>query len=273
MERLKVVTLNIWNRSGRWEQRLPLIRRELFALAPDIVGLQEVVGLAGQPTLADEIAQGSDYRVFNALSGDLAGGLHFGNAILSRHDFLETAHWPFSADSSEPRGIGFARVDAPCGAVPFFVTHLSWRFHEGPERMDQVTQLLARVDEQAPTREFPAIVVGDMNAEPDAREMRIVRGLEPLGERGVYFADCWDYLHRDNPTMGPGYTFSRANTEALRTREPSRRIDYIFVRGPDRQLRGEPLVARVVFSEATQGVFPSDHFGVYAEIQASSRAY
>ena len=44
------------------------------------------------------------------------------------------------------------------------------------------------------------------------------------------------------------------------------RIDYVFVRGPDRKLRGEPLASRVVFDRATRGVFPSDHFGVYAEI-------
>ncbi len=67
-------------------------------------------------------------------------------------------------------------------------------------------------------------------------------------------------------------TFSPAvNPFAGETNEPERRIDYVFVRGPDRQLRGEPLTARVVATESEGGVFPSDHFGVYAEIQALSR--
>ena len=40
---------------------------------------------------------------------------------------------------------------------------------------------------------------------------------------------------------GPGFTFDRRNPNAARSHEPPRRIDYIFVRGPDRRLRGEPL--------------------------------
>jgi hypothetical protein len=41
---LRVATLNIWNRSGPWPDRLPLIRRELQRLGPAVIGLQEVRG-------------------------------------------------------------------------------------------------------------------------------------------------------------------------------------------------------------------------------------
>jgi endonuclease/exonuclease/phosphatase family metal-dependent hydrolase len=50
------------------------------------------------------------------------------------------------------------------------------------------------------------------------------------------------------------------------THEHPRRIDYIFVRGPDKRVRGKPLSSRVVFEEAPQGVTASDHYGVYSEI-------
>ena len=40
---LRVLTLNIWNRQGPWEQRLAVIRRGLAELEPDVVGLQEVL--------------------------------------------------------------------------------------------------------------------------------------------------------------------------------------------------------------------------------------
>jgi endonuclease/exonuclease/phosphatase family metal-dependent hydrolase len=101
--------------------------------------------------------------------------------------------------------------------------------------------------------------------------MRFLRGRTRLGGRGVYFADCWGTLQADRPEMGPGYTYARANRYALRSREPSRRIDYVYVRGPDRQLRGEPLEARVVLDRPRNGVYASDHFGVYAEVQAAPR--
>jgi hypothetical protein len=43
------------------------------------------------------------------------------------------------------------------------------------------------------------------------------------------------------------------------------------VRGPDRALRGEPPSAKRCFTVADKGVFPSDHYGVFAEIQAAPR--
>ena len=43
MKTLRVATLNIWNRLGPWEQRLPAIRSGIAELSPDLLGLQEVV--------------------------------------------------------------------------------------------------------------------------------------------------------------------------------------------------------------------------------------
>src|SRR6185436_19359020 len=102
-----------------------------------------------------------------------------------------------------------------------------------------------------------------------ADEMRFLRGLTPLGGRSVYFADCWTATGATDP----GWTYHRRNPYALRSREPSRRIDYVYVRGPDRTLRGEPLAARVVLDQPEAGVWPSDHFGVLAEIQAAPRRH
>jgi endonuclease/exonuclease/phosphatase family metal-dependent hydrolase len=68
-----------------------------------------------------------------------------------------------------------------------------------------------------------------------------------------------------------GFTYARTNPYALRSREPSRRIDYVYVRGPGRHLCGEPLAARLCFDAPTEGVWPSDHYGVVAEIHAEKR--
>ena len=84
--------------------------------------------------------------------------------------------------------------------------------------------------------------------------------------KGVYFADAFGLCGQ-----GPGATFSRSNTYAAREVEPDRRLDYIFIEGLDRKLRGEPLSARRCFTEPVDGVFASDHFGVLAEIQVAPR--
>jgi endonuclease/exonuclease/phosphatase family metal-dependent hydrolase len=166
-------------------------------------------------------------------------------------------------DSNESRCLLFAELEAPFGAIPFFVTHLNWRFHEGYVREAQVKAIAARIMSLAPIHGFPPIVVGDFNAAPDADEIRFMKGLCSLGGKSVYFADAFGIVGR-----GPGTTFSRLNSFASDLREPDRRIDYVFVRGPDARGRGEPLEARVCFDRPSDGIYPSDHFGVSATIRA-----
>jgi endonuclease/exonuclease/phosphatase family metal-dependent hydrolase len=146
------------------------------------------------------------------------------------------------------------------------VTHLTYQQHLGHWRCRQVRALADLVKALA-TGEAPPIVAGDLNADPDSDEMRFLRGLTPLGGASVYFADAWATTAGQAPGAGPGWTYDRRNPYALRSREPSRRIDYILVQGPDRRLRGEPLSAAIVLDEPTAGVWPSDHFGVLAEVQ------
>jgi endonuclease/exonuclease/phosphatase family metal-dependent hydrolase len=268
MEVLRVVTLNIWNRQGPWPERLRLIRSQLQALSPDIVGLQEVLHHDQEPVdQAREIADGLDYHAAFASAWHIGGGLQFGNAVLSRYPITSANNFPLPVEpTEESRSLLHVEVDAPCGKVPVFNTHLDWKFHHGYVRERQVAFIADKVRELAPPGSFPPLLMGDFNAEPDADEIRFLRGLTSRLGRSVYFADCFGYVGE-----GPGFTYARSNPYAAKLHEPNRRIDYIFVRGPDRELRGEPLAARVVFDLPEGGAFPSDHYGVYAEIQAASR--
>jgi endonuclease/exonuclease/phosphatase family metal-dependent hydrolase len=271
---LRAVTLNIWNRQGPWPQRLPLIRDGLAALAPDVVGLQEVLGFPGMPSQAHEIAENLGWNVHHVPAWNVGGGLTFGNAILSPHALLDAASLPLpSPPGYDTRTAAFARVDAPHGPFPVFVTHLTYQHHMGSARCAQVRALTDHVKAHAATDGPPPILMGDFNADPDSDEMRFLRGLTPLGGESVYFADAWLATTGQEPDAGPGWTYDRRNPYAIRSREPSRRIDYIFVRGPDRHLRGEPLSARVCLDQPTDGVWPSDHFGLFAEIQGATRPH
>src|SRR6185436_14700262 len=63
MDRLRVLTLNIWNRQGPWERRLVLIRRGIEQLQPDLIGLQEVLHHESTPIdQASAIAEGFGYH-------------------------------------------------------------------------------------------------------------------------------------------------------------------------------------------------------------------
>jgi len=281
MERLRVATLNIWNKSGPWPERLELIRRELSALEPDIVGLQEVLRLTpdGGPPAPDtdqasEIAEGLGYKIAFGRASDYGSGLAFGNALLSRFPILEQSVDPLpDLDSGESRSLLSVRVETPAGVLPVFVTHLNWKLHHSRVRVRQVRYIVERIFERAPLDEscLPPVLMGDFNAEPASDEIRHLVGLATVDGESVFFADAW----RWGGDGSPGYTFDRRNSFAAISHEPPRRIDYIFVRGPDRKLRGEPLETRVCFAEPElregREVWPSDHFGLVTELSVEPR--
>jgi endonuclease/exonuclease/phosphatase family metal-dependent hydrolase len=283
MQRLRVATLNIWNKSGPWPRRLALIREELARLAPDVIGLQEVLRLDskdGPPSTPDsdqcsEIAHGLGYEIAFGSAADYASGLQFGNAVLSRHPILEQQNFALpGAESGEPRALLTARIATPFGELPMFVTHLNWKLHHGAVRLGQVRFIAERIFELAPVDEskLPPVLVGDFNADPDSDEIRFLRGLHTVQGKSVFFADAWSY----GGDGSSGFTFDRRNRFAALAHEPPRRIDYIFVRGPDRKFRGEPLETRLAFAsmkpDADGELWPSDHFGVVTELAAEPRS-
>jgi len=264
MRTFRAATLNIWNRFGPWEERLVAIRAGLEALAPDVIGLQEVLSFPGfdQGAL---VAEGLGYEVAWGIASE-NHGYPVGNAILSRWPILRSETVPLpDGGSSERRSVVFAELDSPFGRIPFFCTHLNWMLNHGHVRVLQVKAIAEAVTRLAPVgATFPPVLVGDFNADPDADEMRFLRGLTGLGGPCVYFADAF-LVAGDG---SPGATFSKQNPFAEPIREPERRIDYVLVRGPDEAQRGEPRDARVCFDAPHAGVFPSDHFGVITTITA-----
>lgn len=275
MNRIRVATLNIWNKSGPWRARLPLIRSGLRALAPDLVGLQEVLRLDGEAPLdpdlpanqALELAEGLGYESAYGEASDYGHGLKLGNALLSRFPIEHHAVFGLPGhETGETRSLLHARVRTPLGVVPVFVTHLNWRFHQGSVRMRQVREIVRRVHELSQPDHVPAVLMGDFNAEPESDEMRYLRGLATVEGESVFFGDAWIY----GGDGGPGYTFDRRNGFAALAHEPPRRLDYILVHGAHGKPRFDLAHTRVVFDEPVESaegpVWPSDHFGVMTEL-------
>jgi endonuclease/exonuclease/phosphatase family metal-dependent hydrolase len=282
LETLRVATLNIWNKSGPWAERLPLIRKQVSELSPDVLGLQEVLRLipdernppvpAPNNDQASEIAEGLGYNIAYAVAADYAGGLKFGNALLTRYKILDSRTFRLpGSDSGETRSLLYTLLETPWGRLPAFVTHLNWKLHDAVVRLKQTVYAAERIFVLAPVEaEFlPPILMGDFNADPISDEIRYLKGQHLVDGRSIYFADVWDYAE----PAGPGYTYARDNAYARENGEPNRRIDYIFVRGPDKEKRGEPLNVKRAFDESVQGstgtVWASDHYGVVCDLTMS----
>jgi endonuclease/exonuclease/phosphatase family metal-dependent hydrolase len=263
MRTFRAATLNIWNRFGPWDERLPAIREGLKTVAPDVIGMQEVLRCADLDQ-GKVLGEDLGYNIAWGMASE-NHGFPVGNAILSRWPILTTAEVKLpNGGTDETRVLVYALLDAPFGKVPFFCTHLNWKLNQSNVRQLQTHAVAKAVNEIAPPGSFPPVLVGDFNAGPDADEVRFLKGLCQLEGQSVYFADAWDF----NGPRELGPTFSKTNPHAEPLREPERRIDYVFVRGPDDAHRGEPLDAQVCFNRPFRGVYPSDHYGVVATITA-----
>jgi endonuclease/exonuclease/phosphatase family metal-dependent hydrolase len=261
---VSVLTLNLWHDQGPWPARAALIRREIARLAPDLVGFQEVLRGPGVDLAAELVSELGYHVDFVAATRFWSNPkLDFGNAVASRWPIAlrEELRLPDGGDG-ETRAALSVTVEAPLGPISFTTTHLNWRLHHGAIRERQVQALCDHVRARRPRGGFPPILVGDFNAEPDSAEIRYVSGLQSMAGRSMYFADAW----RVAGDGGPGFTWSNRNDYARPSFEPDRRIDYVFVGPPASGGLGRVLRCRVVACEPSDGVWPSDHFGVLAEL-------
>lgn len=209
----------------------------------EVVGLQEVdrfwrrSGFVDQiDYLAEELDMYAAYGANLDLSPDDPSQprRQYGTAILSKYPIVESRNTFLpKLGRSEQRGLLEARIKVKGAPVRFYNTHLQHNSSE--ERALQVRAIM----EHTKDVEEPQVLVGDLNALPEAPE------LAPLYER---YVDAW-------PTggEGPGYTIGAEN--------PTRRIDYVFVT-PDVAVEGASVPRTLA----------SDHLPVVADLSVPREA-
>lgn len=260
--RLRVATWNLWWRFGPWESRLPLIIDELRRVDADVIALQEVWTQDGTSS-ADVIADALGHHRVVAWELEMEPGVGFGNAVLSRWPITDTDHraLPAAGARDEQRLVLRADVDGPRGSVQVYSTHLNWRFDQSEVRCSQVETIAEFVQASRP-RTYPPIVCGDFNAEPDSDEMRTLTGQRPVASELV-LVDCWRTVH----AVDPGFTWDNENPFVAEQLEPTRRIDYVLAGWPKAAGAGHTVSAELVGTTPTDGVHPSDHYGVVVELR------
>ncbi len=280
---LRVVTLNLWGTEAPLEQRLALATRQLRALAPDVVCLQEVRpldGVEGRTTadvLADALGLTARYGLAVEWDEGPRGPGQEGVAILAR-EIERSEEMPLpDARAGDARLLLSARVTTVGGPIWVHTTHLHYRLDDGVARERQVLAVDAAIRSTGRgNTDAPQLLCGDMNAVPDSDEMRFLRGLTTLAGKRTHFQDAWARLHREPvPGEGPahGITWSAENrfTRPLRSLDLDRRIDYVYVTTRKKDGRGTVHDCRVVMTEregdGDAAIAASDHFGVCADVQ------
>lgn len=276
MKNARVLTINFWGTEPPIERRIELAVRQLRALAPDVICMQEVKPY-GEATTAHAIAAAlgmtAAYRVSTKWSGPTGDGEE-GLAIIAK-----TIHEVRAITLPEPRPLETrillsAQVETVGGPIWVHTTHLHYRLDDGIAREQQVLA----VDEAV--RNFgrgntdaPQILCGDFNATPDSDEIRFLRGLTTLGGRRTHFQDAW--LRRYPDQVGITWSSENELTRPLRSLDIDRRIDFVFVTSRKKDGRGTVHDARVCLDERETvdghgSICASDHYAVLADVQVAA---
>lgn len=296
-----------YEEKGVRERRTRALVAELQALAPDVVALNEANRLPGYARrLARELGFDRVWHVgiggLRAGPVGLPVNLREGDVILARPELelkragrKQLSGGPvgnfFTAHLADATQVVAGRLRVGGRTVYVFCTH--WHASAFPTetyraelqrrrtagsldekgyekllaeavdgrewRLGEAQETLAFVERVAGAE--PAILLGDFNALPESEEIALLRA--------AGFVDAFAAAG-----SGPGITWDEEGNANIRLQRetypdevpqdpPNKRIDYIFLRGAGL----EATRAEVVLNRTVEGLYPSDHYGVLAEIE------
>src|SRR5688572_24220247 len=231
----------------RWALRRELIIEELAAIDPDVFAMNEVcVPLQTarwiQRTMRER--HGRDYALVQQTK--VGGTSQDGEALLTRFPIVETGNLDYRTRDIVAL---VARVLADGKPVDVYVTHLYMSRGNDALRLFQVQQLLAWIDERDEVG--ARIVCGDFNATLDLPSAALMATrFKPTQTAPTAFTALAD---SDGQVSHPGSS------------RLERCIDYIWISGAIRA--GESRVCFNQPSPADPTLWPSDHAGVYADLE------
>ncbi|XP_071793410.1 uncharacterized protein [Asterias amurensis] len=286
---VSIVSYNIWNFNGftrdivrsaeEYVERMARLGALIKSTMADVIGFQEVrfdVNSGGSlgPCQVEQLANHLPeyqyvYQPAIAYEHDSLERKEEGLAIFSLHPILSHDFILLSRDmndghdSSHQRICLHAAVDTPyLGIVHVFVTHLSLSKAARDRSVVEIWKFMSRFN-------GPAVLLGDLNAEPQSNCIRFLRGeVEIDNVKTTRLQDAW-LINNKEPRVGrkvyakneardTGLTFNTLHENLVK------RIDYVFVRLPeDMQMTSISLV-----DDGKRGnMAASDHLGLKVSIE------
>ncbi len=249
------MTLNIWNYTRPWVPRRQQIAALIETHQPDVVALQETrhdwrfERGVGQ---GDQLARMTGYCPSFAVGQVYLPVLRIdeGLTVLTRQEPAHvtvqrlTRHRRELHDQNQRICLGVS-LDYAGAQVHIFDTHFSL---SPVARITNAIEVARFVRDRSGDQ--PAVLMGDLNAEPDTPPMRFLLGKETIDGESADFVDCWTQANPDES----GYTYASF--------DPVRRIDYVL----GRNLPSGVLSASIIGGEPVDGIYPSDHMGIVVDL-------
>jgi endonuclease/exonuclease/phosphatase family metal-dependent hydrolase len=244
----RVATLNLERDEKRWSERRGLILQQLGNLRPDVFSLNEVWLPIQTGRWLQEQAQTKfslDYHLIEQPRADKAFHPE-AEGLLAKFPVIERSHRFFSARDTVTLVV---RLEIQGRALDAYVTHLYPARREDSQRVKQVKELLAWIDERDDVDY--RIVCGDCNAPLEADSMKLMaEEFRPTQSNPTAFTPLREV--DGEPTHPDWGRFDRC-------------IDFIWISKSLRLLASGRCFDAP--SPEDETLWPSDHAGVWADLE------
>lgn len=262
---VRIVTINTWKGDGPYRTRLDALAEGLTNEGPDIVALQEsLMAVDGSLNTAEFLSAKLGMHCIATRTRRRvreAEGRHIdswsGPAIISRWPITSSRQVGLPSHPADGERVALVcTIKSPYGYVEVINLHLTHLRDFDQLRCEQLQRALCSIDRRQPIA--TRILCGDFNSTPDSD------------------AICWLNTNPEGWRVTDAMADAdEARISTLSSRNPyvshpdiEARIDYIFSLKVTEELKSESFHdAEVVLDRpASNGVQPSDHFGIAATL-------
>jgi tyrosyl-DNA phosphodiesterase 2 len=241
---LRVCTFNVWFDPYESARRCAAVLSILAETSADVIALQEVT-----PRFLSALLAEPWVRAAYSVSRSKLIDARYDVVMLSKLPVRHFVSHEISSDMG--RKLHALTIPTTRGSLVIAGIHLESMKERTPTRLKQIeecTPILSRAD--------ASIWLGDFNSAPSSEEDEAIR---------CTFRDVWDEL-----SEAPGYTRDTTKNAMLAKVKADRhqRIDRVFLRGDGFQPTTVRMLGTAPLPDTDGQVFPSDHFGLLAEIEA-----
>jgi endonuclease/exonuclease/phosphatase family metal-dependent hydrolase len=248
---LKFVTYNVLGDQVHIPSRVPALLKLLADSDADVIALQEVT-----PWFVVMLLKADFVKKYDVMTKSDMPTMRGEYVILSKVK-LESIHYE-KLPGHQRRGVLVGKFKLNNRNVAIATVHMESPLEDGParaEQLDAIFPLLKDADD--------AVFLGDFNfgdgEQPDT---------DHLDKK---YTDVWTALRPKDP----GYTWNIETSDMAKEgsfpKETSRRIDRILVRSDVWRPAAVNIIGDKPVLEGRKDVFPSDHFGLQAELKFESK--